>query len=113
MKLKPRIRITEELLQTHLAEWFDVRILNMLEKGDIHTLGDLLYSCGRTYSCLKCEEVYGCEKTKLMDLDQVGEKVIAIILAKLVEVGILIEIETGASSTGEQEAPVGKGEQMK
>jgi len=102
--LKPKIKITEELLETHLAEWFDFRELSLLERGGIHTLADLLYSCGRTYSCLYCNERHECEKTKLMSLPQVGKTVISKLLARLVEAGILVEV-TGASSTGEGEAP--------
>lgn len=105
-----KVKITEELLQTHLAEWFEPRILNLLEKKDVTTLQDLLYCCGRTYPCKKCEDRKGCEKVKIIGIEQSGIRTLQIILDRLEEVGIIERqpTEEKPSPTGERGGLGGK-----
>jgi len=100
MKLKPKVRITEELLQSPLSTWFDddARLLNFLVRGGIRTLEDLLYSCGRTYPCRLCPDNKDCDRQKLTRLPQVGDGTVKRILARLVEVGILVEVKEGTNN---------------
>lgn len=70
-----QIKVTEHLLQMAVAELgLSSKIINRLEDHNVLTVQQLLYCCGRTYHCSKCDRLGDCQViVKLVEIDQVSK----------------------------------------